>query len=102
MSGNLDGLELLAQAVRNVVVAPAHNLPMERNGRGSFTIDEIKKHHYKLDAFKWIRDEELDDPDNLPEPEELITEAMEELQLALDNLADIQKLLEGNGNGSES
>jgi type I restriction enzyme M protein len=62
-----------------------------------FTIDEIKERHYKLDAFKWIRDEELDDPDELPEPEELITEAMEELQLALDNLADIQRLLEGNG-----
>ncbi len=42
--------------------------------------------------FKWLRDEELDDPDELPEPEELITEAMEELQLALDDLADIQRL----------
>jgi type I restriction enzyme M protein len=59
----------------------------------SFTIEEVKERHYKLDAFKWIRDEELDDPDELPEPEELITEAMEELQLALDDLADIQKLL---------
>src|SRR3984957_19971088 len=36
----------------------------------SFTIEEIKGRHYKLDAFKWIRDEELDDPDELPEPEE--------------------------------
>lgn len=65
----------------------------------SFTLDEVKAHHYKLDAFKWLRDEELDDPDDLPEPEELITEAMEELQLALDDLADIQRLLEKNGNG---
>lgn len=64
----------------------------------SFSIDEIKARHYKLDAFKWIRDEELDDPDDLREPEELITEAMEELQLALDDLSDMQKLLE-NGNG---
>src|SRR5579862_89347 len=62
-----------------------------------FTLDEIKSHHYKLDAFKWIRDEDLDDPDDLPEPEELITEAMEELQLALDDLSDIQGLLEGSG-----
>lgn len=67
----------------------------------SFTIDEIKERHYKLDAFKWLRDEELDDPDELLEPEELITTAMEELQLALDDLADIQRLLEGNGNGAE-
>ena len=63
----------------------------------SFSIDEVKAHHYKLDAFKWLRDEELDDLDDLPEPEELITEAMEELQLALDDLTDIQRLLEGNG-----
>jgi len=63
----------------------------------SFSIDEVKAHHYKLDAFKWLRDEDLDDPDDLPEPEELITEAMEELQLALDGLTDLQKLLEGNG-----
>jgi type I restriction enzyme M protein len=68
----------------------------------SFSIDEVKAHHYKLDAFKWIRDEELDDPDDLPEPEELITEAMEGLELALDDLADIQKLLEGNAYGGES
>ena len=63
----------------------------------SFSVDEIKAHHYKLDAFKWLRDEELDDPDDLPEPEELITEAMEELQLALDDLGDMQRLLDGNG-----
>ena len=63
----------------------------------SFTFEEIKERHYKLDAFKWIRDEELDDPDELPEPEELITEAMEELQLALDDLGDMQRLLNGNG-----
>lgn len=61
-----------------------------------FNIEEIKKHHYKLDSFKWIRDEELDNPDELPEPEELITAAMEELQLALDDLADMQMLLEGS------
>ena len=65
----------------------------------NFTIDEIKGRHYKLDAFKWIRDEELDDPDELPEPEELITEAVEELKLALDELADIQAMLEKVGGG---
>lgn len=68
----------------------------------SFTIDEIKTHHYKLDAFKWIRDEEFDDPDDLPEPEELLTDAMEELQFALDDLADIQRLLEVGDSGGES
>ena len=65
-----------------------------------FTIDEIKAHHYKLDAFKWIRDEDLDDPDEILDPEELITEAIEELQLALDDLVDMQRLLGGNGGGA--
>lgn len=59
-----------------------------------FSIEEVKEHHYKLDAFKWIRDEDADDPDELPEPEELITEAVEELKRALDDLADIQRLLD--------
>ncbi len=63
----------------------------------SFTLGEIKRHHYKLDSFKWIRDDDLDDPDELPEPEELITEAMEEINFALDDLISIQGLFEGNG-----
>jgi type I restriction enzyme M protein len=33
----------------------------------------------------------------LPEPEELIVEAMEELQLALDDLAEIQRVIEVTG-----
>jgi type I restriction enzyme M protein len=65
----------------------------------SFSIDEVKARHYKLDAFKWIRDEELDDPDVLLEPDELITDAIEELRLALDDLADLQKLLESDVSG---
>ena len=41
-----------------------------------FSIDEVREHHYKLDAFKWLRDEEVDDPDELPEPEELVTKPL--------------------------
>jgi type I restriction enzyme M protein len=59
-----------------------------------FTIEAVRAQHYKLDAFKWIRDEESEDMETLPAPEELITEAMEALQLALDGLTDIQALLE--------
>jgi type I restriction enzyme M protein len=66
----------------------------------SFSLDEIREHHFKLDSFKWLRDEETEDPDELPEPVELVTEAVEELQLALDGLADIQQLLESNGESS--
>jgi type I restriction enzyme M protein len=63
----------------------------------SFTIDEIKARHYKLDSFKWLRDDELDDPADLPEPEELIAEAIEELRLGLEDLAGLQRALEGAG-----
>lgn len=65
----------------------------------SFTMEEVELHHYKLDSFKWIRDEETDDPSELPEPEELITDGMEALRLALDDLMDMQRMLEGDGNG---
>jgi type I restriction enzyme M protein len=69
-----------------------------RDGRWRpFTLDQIKAQHYKLDGFKWLRDEEMEDPDDIPDPAELITTAMEELQLALDDLADVQRLLEGDG-----
>jgi len=60
----------------------------------SFSIEEVKEHHYKLDAFRWIRDDALDALDELAEPEELIAEAMAELQLALDGLSDLQQLLD--------
>lgn len=62
-----------------------------------FSIDEVRAHHYKIDSFKWIRDEEADDFADMPEPEELVAEAMEQLHLALDDLLDIQRLLEDNG-----
>jgi type I restriction enzyme M protein len=66
----------------------------------SFSIDEVKSHQYKLDALKWIRDEDLEDPDDIPEPMELIGEAIGELQLALSDLGDIEQLLdEHNGAG---
>ena len=65
-----------------------------------FEIDEIRKQHYKLDSFKWLRDEEADEPGDAQMPEELITEASEALRLALDQLADMQTLLENHGDKS--
>lgn len=61
-----------------------------------FSFDEVKRRHFKLDAFKWIRDEADRDLDEVAEPEELLTDAMEGLQLAIDDLADIQLLLESD------
>lgn len=62
-----------------------------------FSIEEIKERHYKIDAFKWLRDAEADALDDVAEPDELITDALEELKLAIDDLSDIQRLLEVGG-----
>lgn len=59
-----------------------------------FGIEEIKKREYKLDGFKWIKDESLDDADDLGEPEEIITEAVTQLTAAIDELNQVLKLLE--------
>jgi type I restriction enzyme M protein len=64
----------------------------------SFHISEVKDRNYKIDSLKWLKDDSLDDADNMPEPEELAVEAIEELRLAMDELQKIVVLLE-NGNG---
>jgi len=61
----------------------------------SFTIDEISAQDYKLESFKWLRDDEGEDVGDLVEPDELIAGAVQELQSALDDLADLQELLGG-------
>lgn len=67
----------------------------------SFGIEEIKKRDYKIDSLKWLKDESLDDGDELPEPEELATDAISELQTAVEELNQVIALLE-NGNGAAS
>jgi type I restriction enzyme M protein len=63
-----------------------------------FGIDEIKAREFKLDGFKWLKEDSLDDADDLSEPEELITDAVGELTAAVDGLNKVLVLLE-NGNG---
>jgi type I restriction enzyme M protein len=59
-----------------------------------FHISEVKGRSYKLDGLKWLKDDSLDDPDNLPEPEELVTDAIEELRAATEDLNAVLALLE--------
>ena len=69
-----------------------------REGRWkSFTFAEIKERDFKLDTFKWLRDSAAGDADELSEPVELITSAMDELQLALSQLTDMQRMVETAG-----
>ena len=64
-----------------------------------FSIDEVGKRDYKIDGLKWLKDESLDDTDDLPEPDELATEAIEELREAVTELGRIVESLT-NGNGT--
>ena len=54
--------------------------------------------HFKLDSFKWLKDDSLEDADELPPPEELATDAISELEGAVEELNAVLVLLE-NGNG---
>jgi type I restriction enzyme M protein len=68
-----------------------------------FHISEIKEREFKLDGFKWLKDETLEDADELPEPEELVTDAIAELEAAVEELNVVMKLLEGeNGDAATS
>jgi len=60
----------------------------------SFSINEVKDRAFKIDSLKWLKDESLGDSDQLPEPEELATDAIAELEGALEELNAILLMLE--------
>jgi type I restriction enzyme M protein len=67
----------------------------------SFDIAEVKDRAFKLDSFKWLKEESLEDAEDLPEPEDLATDAISELEAAVEELNQVLALLE-NGNGSKA
>ena len=71
--------------------------PTDQNGRWrKFSISEIKERNYKLD-ITWLRDELLEDADDLPEPGVLITDAITELESVVDDLREIADKIGLNG-----
>ena len=67
------------------------------NGRfRKFHISEIKERDYKLD-ITWLKDESLENAEDLPEPEVLATEAISELEAVVDDLRDIIQYIDMNG-----
>jgi type I restriction enzyme M protein len=60
-----------------------------------FTRQEIQDRDDNLDIF-WLKDENLEDSNDLPEPEDLVSEAVTQLETALDALNDLAMQL-GNG-----
>lgn len=61
-----------------------------------FHVSEIKEREYKLD-ITWLKDETLEDSNGLPEPQDLISDAVGELEAAVDDLKDVLQLIETNG-----
>jgi hypothetical protein len=51
--------------------------------------DIIKRDKCSLDIF-WLRDESLEDADNLPDPDVIAAEIVEDLKAALEQFAEIQ------------
>lgn len=58
-----------------------------------FTRAEIEARGYKLDVT-WLKDDSLEDGDELPEPQDLAAEAVTELEAAVDELKEIIALVE--------
>lgn len=77
-----------------------HSLRMPAERFRRFTLAEIKERDYKLD-ITWLKDKSLDDPDNLPEPQDLASEAITELEAVTDALKEIMLLIEANGGNSD-
>lgn len=82
------------------------NSPKEKGYLGGdrwrkFSIAEVRDREFKLDGLKWLKEESVDGADELPEPEELVTEAIGELEGAVTELNAILTLLE-NGSSAPS
>jgi type I restriction enzyme M protein len=58
-----------------------------------FHLSEIKELDYKLD-ITWLKDESLEDAEDLPEPQDLAAEAITELEAVVDDLKEIVSLIE--------
>jgi len=58
-----------------------------------FTFSQIKKRDYNLD-ITWMKDDNLEDPNSLPEPHILASDAITELNACVDELREILELID--------
>ncbi len=58
-----------------------------------FHLSEIRERDYKLD-ITWLKDESLEDAEDLPEPQDLAAEAITELEAVVDDLREMLTLLD--------
>ncbi|MEW5826373.1 MAG: class I SAM-dependent DNA methyltransferase [Candidatus Bipolaricaulota bacterium] len=95
------GLDPNGRAKRKEADSPAGKGYLGGDRWCKFAIAEVKAQSFKLDGFKWLKDEDLEDSGEMPEPEELATDAIAELRAAVEDLSAVLLALE-NGNGSEA
>jgi type I restriction enzyme M protein len=62
----------------------------------AFDVDDVAEREFKLDSFKWLKEDSLEDMDELPEPTELAGAAIEELREAAKGLDAVLSLLAVN------
>lgn len=76
---------------------PANRFVREETERfKSFTYDELmQRDKVSLDIF-WLKDESLEDSENLPDPDVLAREIIENLEAALAQSSSVSEGLEGN------
>ena len=58
-----------------------------------FGTEQIKERDFKLD-MTWLKDESLEDSDELPDPQNLASEAITELEAVVDDLREMVSLIE--------
>lgn len=61
-----------------------------------YSLAEIKARDYNLD-ITWLKDENLEDPNSLPEPQVLAADAITELNYCVDELQEILDLIDAEG-----
>jgi len=74
--------------------------PREKRGHSDFWDLQANRGKAGLDIF-WLRDESLEEPDNLPDPDVLVREIVEDLEAALEQFREIATGLGGEGWRSE-
>jgi type I restriction enzyme M protein len=95
------GLDPNGKAKRKAKDSPAEKGYLGGDRWRPFSLAEVQARDFKLDSFKWLKDESLEDADELPPPEELATDAIGELETAVDELNTVLALLDNGNRGAQ-
>ncbi len=58
-----------------------------------FTVVQVKEKNYKLDSFKWLKEEDIENSNEIGEPEEIIVDVKSSLEEALASLDKVYEQL---------